>query len=365
MDIQYYTKTLKLRIRDKHSNLLLAQSKEVNLVWNYVNDLSMQILKRERRFCSAFDLAPYTRGSTKEGLTLHSQPVQAITEEYVTRRKQFKKVKLKWRKSGGSKRSLGWIPFKSSAIRYKNGQVFYCGKAIGLWDSYGLSKYELGTGSFSEDARGRWYLNVTVKVNQKTESGGQLTGVDLGCKEAATASDGDKVHGRRYRALEQKLALAQRARNKYRIKNIHAKIKNQRKDDLHKFSSALVKRSGAIFVGNVSPTGMAKTKNAKSSLDAGWGILKSMLEYKCRWADVVFGEVNEAYTTQTCSCCGSISSSSPKGRADLGIRSWTCVVCGTHHDRDINAGINIAKRGESQFLTGAGHCPPAVGIPVL
>ncbi|MBQ69724.1 transposase, partial [Candidatus Saccharibacteria bacterium] len=95
------------------------------------------------------------------------------------------------------------------------------------------------------------------------------------------------------------------------------------------------------------------------------GILKSMLEYKCRWADVVFGEVNEAYTTQTCSCCRSISSNSPKGRADLGIRSWTCVVCGTHHDRDINAGINIAKRGESQFLVGAGHCPPVVGIPVL
>ena len=107
MDIQYYTKTLKVRIRDKHSNFLCGQSKEVNLVWNYVKDLSMQILKREQRFCSAFDLAPYTKGAGKEGLTLHSQSVQAIAEEYVTRRRQFKKVKLKWRKSGGSKRSLG------------------------------------------------------------------------------------------------------------------------------------------------------------------------------------------------------------------------------------------------------------------
>lgn len=365
METQPFTKTLKLRIKDKHAKFLLAQSKEVNLCWNFVNDLSQQILKRENRFCSAYDLAKYTSGATKEGLSLHSQTIQAVNEEYVLRRKQFRKAKLRWRKSGGSQRSLGWIPFKASAIKCQNGQIKYCGKFISLWDSYGLSNYELGTGSFSEDARGRWYFNVTVKIRDKTESGKLLTGIDLGCKESATTNHGQRLVGRRYRELEQRLGIAQRARNKDRVKSIHAQIKNRRKDEIHKFTSALVKQSGAIFVGNVSSKAMVKTRLAKSSLDAGWGMLKTMLEYKCRWADVVFEEVNEAYTTQTCSCCGSISNNSPKGRAGLGIRFWNCGVCGADLDRDINSATNIAKIGEIQFLTGVGHDPQAVGIPVL
>ena len=67
-------------------------------------------------------------------------------------------------------------------------------------------------------------------------------------------------------------------------------------------------------------------------------------------------EVNETYTTQACSCCGCISSSSPKGRRDLEIREWTCAECGTTHDRDINAAKNILRLGH-QSLT--------VGIPFL
>ena len=71
---------------------------------------------------------------------------------------------------------------------------------------------------------------------------------------------------------------------------------------------------------------------------------------------VEFVEVNEKYTTQMCSCCGEISANSPKGRADLGIRGWTCALCGTVHDRDINAAKNILRLG---------HQTLAVGIPIL
>jgi hypothetical protein len=92
-------------------------------------------------------------------LPLHSQTVQAISAELVTRRKQSRKVKLRWRVSGGARRSLGWIPFKASAIRYRNGQVFIASTPLSLWDSYGLSRYELGAGCISEDARGRWYFH--------------------------------------------------------------------------------------------------------------------------------------------------------------------------------------------------------------
>ena len=94
---------------------------------------------------------------------------------------------------------------------------------------------------------------------------------------------------------------------------------------------------------------------AKSTLDAGWSSLKTMLEYKSRQAGVIFEEVNEAYSTQICSSCGEISDNSPKGRADLNKRSWKCH-CGSVHDRDINGALNILAFGHEHLV---------VGIPVL
>ena len=150
--------------------------------------------------------------------------------------------------------------------------------------------------------------------------------------------------------------MAQRANNKQRVKAINAKIRNRRKDSLHKYSRKVVNDNAAIFVGNVKSLGLVKTKHAKSVLDAGWGSLKTMLEYKCDHANVVYIEINEAYTTQTCSCCGAITANSPKGRAGLRIREWTCVECGSIHVRDVNAARNILALGHERL---------AVGIPFL
>lgn len=300
---------------------------------------------------SAYDLQKYTDGAGKL-LGLHSHTVQEVGKEYVTRRKQFKKAKLNWRKSSGARRSLGWIPLKTGASKWKNGQVFHNGQCFKVWDSYDLSKYTFRAANFSEDARGRWYFNVVVEVDATQSSGTQATGVDLGCKEAATTSQGDKLIGRHYRALEDKLGLAQRARNKKRVQALHAKIANKRKDDIHKLTTKLVRKNAAIFVGNVSSGKLVKTKLAKSVLDAGWGMMKTILEYKCAYAGVVFDVVDEAYTTQACSCCGVISCSSPKGRAGLGIREWTCSACNTTHDRDINAAKNILAVGLHRLAEG-------------
>jgi len=159
-------RTLRVRLKDKHAKLFVSLAREVNTVWNYCNDLSFKVFQRERRFMSAYDFHEYTKGAAKEGLNLHSQTIQTISEEFVTRRKQFKKIKLNWRVSNpkSARRSLGWIPFKGSAIRYRQGQVLLFGHAISLWDSYGLAGLEMGSGSVNEDSRGRWYLNVTVSI---------------------------------------------------------------------------------------------------------------------------------------------------------------------------------------------------------
>lgn len=88
-------KTLKLRINYKHVQRLNQLASEVNFVWNYMNDLCFTHLKRTRQFFSAYDVASYTAGASKE-LNLHSQTIQAVTEELITRSKQFKKDKLSW-----------------------------------------------------------------------------------------------------------------------------------------------------------------------------------------------------------------------------------------------------------------------------
>ena len=342
-----HTKTLKVRVKNKHIPLLNRMARSVNLVWNFVNELSHRSIKERGVFLSNFDFHPYTKGAGKE-LGLHSQTLQCISKEYVTRRIQFKKSKLRWRKTQGVGRSLGWIPVNTKAASFKQGRVFHNGHYFHVFDSYGLSQYEFRTATFNEDARGRWYFNVVVDVQAEIPAGQDKVGIDLGLKTTATCSDGETLEASRfYRRLEGKLATAQRANNKKRIKTIHAKIKNKRKDALHKFSTQLVKRCGLIVVGNVSSLKLVKTKMAKSVLDAGWGQLKTMLDYKCAHAGIVFKEVNEAYTTQTCSSCGLRPDSRPKGIAGLGIREWTCSECGVTHDRDINAAKNILALGYS------------------
>ena len=352
-------KTLKVRVKDKHASVLRRMARDVNQVFNFANETSSRAIRERGKWLSAYDLQKLTAGYSKcDGVTVGSGTVQLVCVEYATRRKQFKKARLNWRVSNpkSPKYSLGWIPFKGGQARYKAGQVEFAGMKFSLWDSYGLGKYELRAGSFNEDSRGRWYFNVAVEVDAKPSTGTEAVGIDLGLKECATTSTGEKLVGRWYRSNEQALAKAQRARKKKRVKAIHAKIKNQRKDALHKFSTALVQKNAAIFVGDVSSQKLVKTKMAKSTLDAGWAMFKTALEYKCRQAGVVFEVVNEAYSTQTCSACGALPESRPNGIAGLRIREWTCSECGAAHDRDVNAAKNILA---------AGHRRLAEGIPVL
>ena len=347
-------KTLKLRIKDKHSAVLNQMACEVNFVWNYVNDLGFKHLKRKGEFLSAYDIAKYTKGTSKE-CNLHSQTIQAVTEELVTRRKQFKKAKLKWRVTNkkSARRSLGWIPFKKIAIKYANGYVQYGKHQFRVWDSYGLSQYSVKTGSFVEDARGRWYVCLVVESSKTVKiTSTKAIGIDLGLKDIATCSDGTVISNPKfYRKYEQKLGIAQRARNKKRVRALHAKIGNCRKDYLHKSSTMLVKKNALIVVGDLSAKKLVKTKMAKSVLDTGFSALKTMLKYKCENAGVLFEEVNERFTTQICSCCGEITTGSPKGRADLRIRVWECE-CGSINQRDLNSAKNILALGHKRLAVG-------------
>ena len=363
-------KTLKLRIKDKHANQLNELAGAVNFVWNYVNDLSFKHLQRTGYFFSAYDIAAYTKGSG-ELLNLHSQTLQAITETHAKSRKQFKKAKLNWRTNNpkAKRKSLGWIPFKKTAIKYmgikkadkktlKSTIQFSLAKGkkltIDMWDSYNLALYTINTCELVQDSRGLWYACITVKEYPKVVCGTGQTGIDLGCKEAATTSDGDILATKLTHKYAAKLSTAGRANNKKRARAIHAKIKNTRQDLIHKFTSKLVSSNKIIIIGKLQSTSFTSSKLAKSVYDAGWFEIKRQLTYKCKHAGCHYIEVNESYTTQTCSCCGS-RQNSPKGRIGLGMREWFCE-CGVTHDRDINAAKNLLALGLERLAVGITVC---------
>lgn len=140
------------------------------------------------------------------------------------------------------------------AVKYADGYVQYGKHQFKLWDSYGLSKYSVKTGSFVEDSRGRWYVCLVVD-NPKAEKSTppKAIGIDLGLKDIATCPDGRVISNPKfYRKYEQKLGIAQRAGSKKRFRALHAKIANCRKDHLHKASSQLVRENALIVVGDLS-----------------------------------------------------------------------------------------------------------------
>ena len=219
-------RTYRYRIKDSSAAPQLNQlARACNQVWNFCNESQEHALRWNQRWPTYQDLCKLTTGSSKE-LGLHSQTVQAVCEQYATRRQQFKKR--------------------------------------------------------SRQAR-----------------------------------------------------------------NLQAKIANRRKDFLHKESDRLTKDCELIVVGDVCSSGLAKTNMAKSVKDAGWSTFKRLLEYKAIARKVVYREVSERFSTQTCSGCGAIGG--PTGREGLGIREWVCGECGAVHDRDVNAALNILRLGHQSL----------------
>ncbi len=344
--------TYKFRVKDKHATEVNRQARAVNYVWNFCNETQKHALKWGKKWPSGYDLCKLTAGSAPM-LDLHAHTVQRVCIEYEKSRRTQKKRTLKWR----GKKSLGWVPFNTGHVSFKDGAFMFRHKRYDVWLSRELPEgARIGAGSFNQDAKGNWYINCPVEGPEFARSEcTKAVGIDLGLKSLAVMSDGETVEAQKfYRDLEPKLAIAQRAKDKKRVRALHAKIANRRKDHLHKLSTRLVRENGAIFVGNVNSAGLAKTKMAKSVLDAGWSTFRTMLEYKAVRHQVLFAVVDERFTTQACHECGSIAG--PKGQTGLNEREWDCPDCGAHHLRDVNAAINIRERG---------HALLAGGIPVL
>lgn len=338
--------SFKFRVKDssakRHLNRMATTS---NRVWNFCVATQREAERRRRggtsaRWPTAFDLINLTSGSSAE-LGILSDSIGEVCRQFTASRNRAKRCP-RFRASFGPKRALGWIPFRARDLRIEHDYIVYLKRKFRFWKSREI-RGVIKTGCFTQDARGRWYVVFQCEVDEKMPTGPGQIGIDLGLKAVATCSNGLVVPAlRHYRQYEAALAVAQRARNKRRVRAIHAKIANARRHHLHEHSTRIARENELIVVGNVSPSKLVKTKMAKSILDASWAMLKSQLAYKASRHGARFIVVDERWTSATCSSCN--ARSGPKGIAGLRIRLWECS-CGASHDRDVNAARNILRAG--------------------
>lgn len=211
--------------------------------------------------------------------------------------------------------------------------------------------------TISQVPSGKYYVSLNVECeHEELPKANNSIGLDLGISDLLITSNGQTFENNKLTyKYEKKLAKLQRQLskkqkgsknfNKQRIKiaKLHEKITNIRVDNLHKISSQIVKENQFIFSEDLNIKGMIKNpKLAKSIQDVSWYELIRQLQYKSKWNNRVYHKVDRFYaSSQICNNCNYKN----EKIKNLSIRKWTCPECGTYHNRDINASINILNQG--------------------
>ncbi|XBG73346.1 IS200/IS605 family element RNA-guided endonuclease TnpB [Enterococcus cecorum] len=220
--------------------------------------------------------------------------------------------------------------------------------------------------TISRHASGKYYISLLCKeeINELPKTNSAI-GIDLGITDFAILSDGQKIDNHKFTSkMEKKLKREQRklskrallAKNKgiplseaknyqkqkREVARLHEKVMNQRTDFLNKLSTEIIKNHDIICIEDLNVKGMLRNhKLARSISDVSWSSFVAKLQYKADWYGREIIKVDTWFpSSQICSECGH-----KDGKKSLDIREWTCPICHTHHDRDINASINILTEG--------------------
>ena len=245
----------------------------------------------------------------------------------------------------------------------------------------------------SREPDGRWYVTFTIDTADPDllPDAGHAVGVDLGVKDFAVTSDGERITNPRHMErkarnlarYQRRMARCQhgsanRAKAKAKVARAHRKVRDARRDFLHRASTGLVRSADTIVIEDLNVSGLVRNRHlARAISDCGWREFHRQLAYKCARAGRALIVIDRWYpSSKTCSACGHLLA-----EMSLSARQWTCPSCRARHDRDINAAKNILAAGLAAAACGAGvghlETPPVrpavnqeprpvtAGIPVL
>ncbi|MEH2456062.1 RNA-guided endonuclease InsQ/TnpB family protein [Nostoc sp.] len=361
--------------------------------WNYALNKSIETYKYSGKGLSRVALNAFLPALKKAENTVwladcYSQVLQATTLNLTTAYKNF------------FEKRAGFPKFKSKhskqSVQYPQ-NVKIVDSNVKLPGNIGIVKAKIHrpiegkikTVTVSKTPSGKYLASILTEIEEQALkyftpvvatagenpviSEGKIYGIDKGMKHFAVVTDGEKVsfydnpkhlakHEKNLKRKQKKLACKQKgsnSRNRYRkvVAKVYERVSNSRQDFLHKLSYKLSSDSQAVIVENLHVLGMVRNhKLAKSISDAGWGTFTNFLAYKLERKGGKLVEIDRWFpSSKLCSNCFYQMNEIP-----LDIREWTCPHCGTHHDRDGNAAINIRAEG-IRILKAEGSAVSAVG----
>ncbi len=327
--------------------------------WNYALKLCQETYKNTGKGLSRGYIQGLLPALKKEYEWLkdpYSQCLQVVALNLSTAYKNFfdKRAMLPRFKSKHGRQSISYpqnVKFDDDSINLPKIGLVYCQRHRNF-------EGDIKTVTVSRNPDGKYFVSVLVddgKANPELVPVGKAVGIDVGLTHFAITSDDSKFDNPRYfiklqrnlKRKQQKLSRKKKGsqnRNKARlaVAQVHSKIARCREDFLHKLSRKIVNENQVIAVENLNIKGMVKNHNlAKAISDVGWGMFCTMLKYKTESEGKQYIEIDRFFpSSKTCHLC--------LNRVDnltLDVRGWTCKHCGTHHDRDVNAAINIRNEG--------------------
>ena len=343
-------------------------------LWNYLLDLTNKTYQETGKGLSRFDMSKMLPSLKEEYPWLketYSQCLQAVTLNlsrafinFFEKRSEYPTFKRKF-----SKQSLTF----PQNVKILDGEIKFpkLGKVFAV--IHRPIEGKVNTVTITKNTSDQYYASILTEDGldlPEPSADGKAMGIDVGLTHFAITSDGSKYDNPRWLERHQK-NLTQKQKDlsrkqkgsknrkgaRRKVAKVHTKISRSREDFQHKLSRRIVDENQVIIVENLNIKGMVKNHClAKGINQVGWGQFLTMLKYKAERAGKIYFEVDRFFPSEkACNNCLNVVGSLP-----LDIREWTCEHCGSKHDRDINAALNIRDEGLRILTSGTGdkaYCP--------